>query len=348
MAGGSGTRFWPLSRQALPKQFLRMAFDRSLIQQAWDRISAFIPAEQTWVVAGQTHRDLIGEHLPLLPADRLILEPCARNTAAAIGIAAHHLVSVDPEAIMLVMPADHIIQPDADFRRSVEEALKVIQNDPQQLVLFGIRPSFPATGYGYIEVGAPLGDGSPACDVTAFREKPDETTAAEYLASSKFLWNAGIFVWRAARILEALAEHERNLATDLSRLVAISDDAEFRRGWNALKSISIDYAVLEHESTVSVIPALFEWDDVGSWESLARRLESDASGNVIISGECLLRETSSTIIHASEGHVVVTSGIDDCLIVNTPGVTMVARRSDAESMRKVIEFLKSEGRDDLL
>lgn len=325
-----------------------MTSERSLIQQAWDRSAGFVPANRMWVVAGETHRNLIREHLPALPTDRLILEPCGRNTAAAIGIAAHRLVAIDPDAVMLVMPADHVIQPDAAFQQSVEQALAVLADDSQQLVLFGIRPNFPSTGYGYIEVGNPLSKGSSASNVAAFREKPDELTAAEYLEKGNFLWNAGIFVWRADSILQALSEHEPQLAAPLSRLAAVTDETEFRRLWNELKSISIDYAVLERASRVCVIPAAFEWDDVGSWESLARRLEADASGNVIISGECLLRETTSSIVHSPEGHIVVTSGIDDCLIINTPSVTLVARRSDPESMRKVIEFLKAEGRDDLL
>ncbi len=348
MAGGSGTRFWPLSRQALPKQFLRLTSERSLIQQAWDRVAAWIPPDRICVVAGNSHRPLLTEHLPDLRSDRVYLEPMGRNTAPAIGLAALKVLEHDPDAVMLVMPADHVIDPEEAFEQAVLQAAEIVQNDPRQLVLFGIRPHYAATGYGYIETGAPLTGISQARRVQAFREKPDKATAEQYLQQGNFLWNAGIFVWRADRILSALRERRPQLAASLAELPASSEAADFTSRWSQLESISIDYAVLEHDPQVCVIPATFEWDDVGSWESLARRLPADERGNVVIQGACSLVNTNSSIVLAGDGHVVVTSGLEDCIIIHTADATLVAKRGDAESLRKVIEQLKAEGFDGIL
>lgn len=345
MAGGSGTRFWPLSRRALPKQFLRLTSERSLIQQAWDRVAGWIPSDRICVVAGESHHSLLNEHLPDLRCDHTWLEPSGRNTAAAIGWAARELLRHDPDAVMLVMPADHIIEPNEAFRRAVEQAAEILRGDPRQLVLFGVRPNHPATGYGYIECGPPAV--SPSLKVAAFREKPDLETAEEFLRRGNFLWNAGIFVWRADRILAALQEYRPQLAAALNALPAASDP-KFTASWNELESISIDYAVLECDAHVSVIPAAFEWDDVGSWESLAHRLPADEHGNVVIQGDCSLVNTHSSVALTSPGHIIVTSGIENCIIIHTPEATLVAKRGDAESLRKVIAQLKAEGRDDIL
>jgi mannose-1-phosphate guanylyltransferase len=348
MAGGSGTRFWPLSRKSLPKQFLRLTSERSLIQQAWDRVAAWIPPDRICVVAGHSHRPLLGEHLPQLRHDRIYLEPCGRNTAPAIGWAASRVLEHDPDAVMLVMPADHIIEPEGSFKQAVLQAAEIVQSDPEQLVLFGIRPNHAATGYGYIETGSRLSGDSRACRVAAFREKPDKTTAEQYLRQGNFLWNAGIFVWRADRILSALRERRPQLAASLAELPISIDAADFTSRWNQLESISIDYAVLEHDPKVCVIPAEFEWDDVGSWESLARRLPVDERGNVVIQGACSLVNTTSSIVLASDGHVVATSGLEDCIVIHTSDATLVAKRGDGESLRKVIEQLQAEGFDGIV
>ena len=349
MAGGSGTRFWPASRKGYPKQFLSLFGGRSLIQQTWDRCLGFTDSARCWVVTGALHADLVREQLPDLPAENLLVEPCPRNTAAAIGLAAVRLRSRDPDAVMAVLPSDHLIAPNEEFAASVATTAQVVESSPESLLLFGIRPTFPATGYGYIEVGDPLPGTSTVRRVARFREKPDRATAESFLESGRFLWNGGIFVWRGVRILETLARHEPNLAEGLEQIAAGSDwDAAVKTGFPSLKSISIDYAVLEREAaSCAVVEAGFQWDDVGSWEAVARRQTAGAEGNVV---EGLHRgiDSRGTIVQTTADHLVATIGVEDLLIVHTPDATLVARRNDEEGLRRLIETLKSSGLEHLL
>jgi len=353
MAGGSGTRFWPASRKGYPKQFLSLFGEKSLIQQTWDRCLAFTEPSRCWVVTGALHADLVREQLPDLPPENLLVEPCPRNTAAAIGLAAVRLRARDPDSVMAVLPSDHLIAPLEKFSSDINTAANVVEAAPESLALFGIRPTFPATGYGYIELGEPLAHGENVRRVARFREKPDRTTAEAFLASKNFLWNGGIFVWRGARILETLRRHEPELAAGLERIAAESDwDTAVRTQFPGLKSISIDYAVLEREAaSCVVVEAGFEWDDVGSWEAVARRqsasAETGADGNVV-HGLHRGIETTGTIVQTTSDHLVATIGIEDLLIVHTKDATLVARRNDEEGLRRLIESLKASGLDHLL
>ncbi len=347
MAGGSGTRFWPQSRKRTPKQLLPLAGTATLIQQTVARCEPWVPAERVHVVTNAVQREQTQSQLPQLPAENFLAEPCGRNTAPCIGLAALELIRRDPEAVMLVMPADHVIRPHEQFRDAVERAVGLVDRDPRRLVLFGVAPTYPATGFGYIECGTVVDSGvRGSFQVASFREKPDLETAREYLKRGQFFWNCGIFVWRAARILETLREFEPQLHAGLLRL---SESLGTER-WPAalaeqfpqLKSISIDYAVLEKASDVCVVEAPFEWDDVGSWQALPRLLGADADGNTIVGSYCGI-DTRNCIVRSTKEHLIATAGLSDCIVVHTPDVTLVARRDDEDAVRQLVALVEREG-----
>ncbi|MEZ5943760.1 MAG: mannose-1-phosphate guanylyltransferase [Planctomycetaceae bacterium] len=351
MAGGSGTRFWPLSRKSVPKQFLSLGGDRSLIQQAFDRCQPWIPGERTWVVTNERLADLTSDHLPEVPASQILLEPCGRNTAPCIALAAMCLLKRDPDATMLVMPADHVIGPAERFQAAVETASQLISDSPDSLVLFGVPPTYPSTGFGYIERADVIPGHSGAFQVQAFREKPNREIAEEYLRAGTFFWNCGIFVWRADQILEAIRTHEPEMA-------ALADELKPHFGqdsWNTklvelfpqMKSISIDFAVLERETDIAVVEAPFDWDDVGSWPALERLHSQDENGNTIV-GLHRGVDTRNTIVHSTADHVVATIGIEDCIVVHTSDATLVASRQDENAIRQLIELMQNVGDESLL
>lgn len=348
MAGGVGTRFWPQSRRQLPKQFLRMTGNETLIQQAANRCQPAIPEVQTWIVTGAAHAVETARQLPLIPAEQILVEPCGRNTAPAIGLAAIQLLAVDPEAVMLVMPADHVIQPTEQFQQAVEQAVSLIEEEPTTLVLFGVEPDYPSTGFGYIQRGQRVETKTcPMYRVNSFHEKPNLLTASRFMATSEYYWNCGIFVWRAQAILDALKEFAPEIFERLERLrQGIGSD-----GWEELletefpkmPSISIDYAVLEKAAgRVCVLEAPFEWDDVGSWQALPRIFDSDREGNTI-DGLCCVVDTEGCIIRSGGKHLIATIGLKDLIIVHTPTATLVADKRDEGSIKKLIVELEKKG-----
>lgn len=345
LAGGSGTRFWPQSRRALPKQFLRFGSDRTLLQETVDRCRGFIPAERTWIVTGAVHAAETARQVTDIASENVLIEPCGRNTAPCIGLAALQLMAIDPDAVMLVMPADQVIRPVAEFQRTVEQATRIVSLEAEALVLFGARPTYPATGFGYIQRGAALANSS-GFRVAAFREKPDAVTAAQYLASQDFFWNCGLFVWRAATILEQLECHAPEIAERLTRLAAVADTDRWSETLAAefpqMPSISIDYAVLEKVERVAVVPATFEWDDVGSWQALSRLLPTDAEGNTT-EGQCLAIKTSDCVVRSSPEHLVAAYGVRDLIIVHTQDATLVADKHDEFALRQLIAELERRG-----
>lgn len=346
MAGGSGTRFWPASRKRTPKQLLPLAGSETLIQQTVARCQPWVSAERVFVVTNTAQVEQSREQLPQLASDHFLVEPCGRNTAPCIGLAALELVRRDPDAVMLVMPADHVIRPLEAFRDAVERAVGLIDEDARRLVLFGVAPTYPATGFGYLERGDSLGRVRGGFQVASFREKPDLETAREYVQRETFFWNCGIFVWRAARILDALREHEPELHTGLMRLgESLGTDrwpVALAEQFPNLKSISIDYAVLERASHVCVVEAPFEWDDVGSWQALPRLLGSDENGNTIDGPFCGIN-THGCIVRTTPDHLVATAGLTDCIVVHTPDVTLVARKGDEDAVRQLVALAEREG-----
>ncbi|NBT13540.1 MAG: mannose-1-phosphate guanylyltransferase [Planctomycetia bacterium] len=349
MAGGSGTRFWPASRAALPKQLLPLAGDRTLLEDTVARLDGLVPPERMMVVTSERLLPAVRRQLPQLPERALVGEPCKRDTAPCVGLAALLVARHDPEATMAVMPSDHVIAPAETFRTAILQAAALVEEAPGRLVTFGIKPTYPAESFGYIEAGEPLarplGDAR-ACRVRRFKEKPPASVAREYLAAGNFLWNAGIFVWKAATILEALAARQPECLAHLERIVAAWDtpdrDAVFAREFAAIRGISIDYAVLEHADDVVVIEAPFEWDDLGGWSAVARQRGADPEGNTIV-GRHLGIDSLRTIVHTGPDHLVVTVGLEDMLVVHTPDATLVADRGHEEAVRKVVAELEKRG-----
>lgn len=350
MAGGFGTRFWPLSRKQTPKQLLDLTGGRTMIQATVDRLGDLVPAERTLVITNRQLVEPIARQLPQLPAANIVGEPCKRDTAPCIALAAHLVNHGDPEAVMAVMPADHLISPPERFRSAVNAAVKLVQADAGRIVTFGIKPTFPAETFGYIERGAPLSHppaGAPPCfEVARFREKPDRKQAEQFLAAGRFYWNSGIFVWKAETILSALAEHEPQMAEHLQAIGQSIGTPEFRsvldREFTALNGKSIDYAVMERHPQTIVIEAPFAWDDVGSWQSLARTLGSDDHGNAVV-GKHLGIRTTGSIVRTSPEHLVATLGLQDVIVVHTPDATLVANKHDEEAIRELVKELDKRG-----
>lgn len=348
MAGGAGTRFWPASRAARPKQLLDLVGGRSMIQSTVDRLGDLVTADRTLVVTNERLVDAIHDQLPQLPRDAIVGEPCKRDTAPCIGLAAFLVSQSDDDATMAVMPADHVIQPDEKFQQTISFANELVAQQPDRILTFGIRPTYPAETFGYIERGTaePSDGGPPTFRVTKFREKPSAATAQEYLDAGNFYWNSGIFVWKAQTILNALAEYEPEMYAHLRAIGEALGSEDYAsvldREFTAIDGKSIDYAVMERYPNVQVIEAQFEWDDVGNWPALARLRGTDRDGNTI-TGKHLGVNTSGTIVRSSDDHLLVTVGMDDCIVVHTPDATLVANKKDEESLRKVVELLKEKG-----
>lgn len=352
MAGGSGTRFWPESRDLRPKQLLRFVGERSMIQATVDRLAGLVPPEQILIATNARQAGPIAHQLPELRADAILGEPCKRDTAPCIGLAAIRVSQDDPDATMVVMPADHVIRPEADFQQAIRFAAALVEASPPRIVTFGIRPTYAAEIFGYIERGERLGaapagfESLTAYQVRQFREKPKADVARGYVDSGTFYWNSGIFVWKASTIMHALATHQPEMYEHLRRIAEVFGTPDYpsvlETEFAAIRGVSIDYAVMEHARDVAVIEAPFEWDDVGSWQALARLHGADEDGNTIV-GKHLGVNTSGTIVRGPNNHLIVTLGLRDCVVVHTPDATLVANKHDEESIRQVVKLLHEKG-----
>jgi mannose-1-phosphate guanylyltransferase len=362
MAGGTGTRFWPASRNDTPKQLLQLVGGETMVRQTLDRLGELVPQERRMVVTNRRLVDAVRQQLPELPAAAIVGEPCKRDTAPCIGLAALLVSRSDADATMAVMPADHVIRSAERFQTAIQQGASLVAESPARIVTFGIRPTYPAEIFGYIHRGgiisqpkasgsAEIGLGVASYVVQRFKEKPDAATAAKYLASGEYYWNSGIFVWRAKTILDALRERQPEMLKHLEAIVAAWDtsqrDLVFDREFAAIQPISIDYAVMEHATDVAVIEAAFEWDDLGGWQSLSRIAGSDENGNTIV-GKHLGVKTSGTIVRTDDKHLVVTLGLKDCIVVHTPNATLVASKHDEEQIRQVVKELEARGWTDYL
>ncbi len=353
MAGGAGTRFWPESRKRLPKQLLKLTGDRTMIQATVDRLGDVVSPLRTLVVTNRELADQIRHQLPQLPPAAVLGEPAKRDTAPCIGLAAFQVLRADRDATMIVMPADHAIRPDDKFQAAIRYACSLVDEQPERLVTFGIKPHYAAESFGYIERGEVLDDKgpAPAYAVNRFREKPDAATAAEYLATGKFYWNSGIFVWRAATIIDALKRHQPEMYTHLQAIADADGTPQFdevlQREFSAITPVSIDYAVMEHAEDVAVVEAPFDWDDVGSWQALARLHGTDDDGNTIL-GKHIGLDTRDTIIRGPDDQLIVTLGVEDLIVVHTPDATIVANRHREEDIRKLVKILEEKGWEEYL
>jgi len=348
MAGGSGTRLWPLSRAARPKQLLDVVAEpgggaHSLLAEAFARLQAVLPAEQIWVCTAARYGDQVRAALPELGADRLILEPVARDTANAVGLTAALVADVDPDAELAVVSADHVIRPVDRFAAALGTAYDVLAVRPRALVTLGITPTSPATGFGYVQRGAAT-EVPGAAEAASFREKPDLATAEGYLASGEYVWNSGMFVWRAQTVLDALTEHLPESAAGLTRIVAAPAGPERDRVlaevFPTLPKISVDYAVLEPAATepgrVVVVDLDVDWLDVGSWPALAHTLERDDAGNAVRGMTVLVDSSGNVVLSDDPDHLIAMIGVRDSVVVHTADVTMVCPARDAERVKELL------------
>jgi len=349
LAGGRGTRFWPRSRKRSAKQVLNVVGDRSLIQATVDRLSPLIPPERLWVLTNEHLRDTILEQLPGIPKEQVLAEPAQRNTAPAIGLAAHILHSVDRDAVMGVFPADHVVGKPSAYRGVLKAALK--GGDRGNLMVVGIQPRWPETGYGYIEFpkGTTAGGREPVT-VRRFHEKPELPKARRYVASGNYYWNSGMFFWRAEVLLDGLRRHLPKTATILASLPpfgARKFASEMKRCFPLCENISIDYAVLEKAKQVAGIPAAeFGWNDVGSWNAVYELLPRDAHGNVIVHDSVIVDSRNNFV--DARGKIVALLGVEDLIVVDTPDALLVASRDRAQSVGEILKDLEKRGRHELL
>ncbi|MDA8065133.1 MAG: mannose-1-phosphate guanylyltransferase [Thermaerobacter sp.] len=342
MAGGKGERFWPKSRRSRPKQFLPIVGKRTMLQETVHRISSMVPRERVFISTSEEYRELVEEQLPWLKPENLILEPEGRDTAACVGYASLIIRRCLPEAVTVVLPADHHITDVAGFLRVLRLAAQWAARG-DHLVTIGIEPTGPETGYGYIERGEPVEEleGLSVFAVGSFREKPDRATAAEYLATGRFLWNSGMFLWRTELLLAMLERHLPELYRGLEAIDAALDtprqDAVVREIFCALPRVSIDYGLLEHAAQVLVVPGDFGWDDVGTWTAVERLHEHDENGN-LISGRGVAMDTRNCILESS-GRLVAALGVEDLIIVDTEDVVMVSSKDKAQEIKRLLSEL---------
>lgn len=352
LAGGSGTRLWPLSTQGKPKQFLAIGGERSLIQQSADRLKGLLPTERMWVICGRSHAEEAMAQLPEIPHSQILAEPQAKNTLAAIALAAIHLRAQDPEAVMVVLPADHFIPESSWQKLHADLSLAAaVARQEKALVTLGIRPTGPETGFGYLEAGgAKKESGRDYFEVRAFHEKPDAATAARYLRQGNFFWNSGMFVWEPQVFMEELGRLRPETAGAFEALaLRISDPAYPRlvtEVFEGLESISVDYGVMEKAANVHMVPATFAWDDVGALSSLEKILPEDAQGNHT-QGPCYIVEGSGNLVLAESRSVAIV-GMEGVIVIETPHAVLVLPKDRAQDVKKMVEYLKFKGREEIL
>lgn len=344
MAGGSGTRLWPQSRKEKPKQFQPIYSENTLLQETAKRITPPVKNEKIYVVANASHFETVKQQLPQMPVENYIGEPIGRNTAPVVGIAAITIAHKDPNAIMLVTPADQIIT-DIDYFRKVLAVAKKIAKTPGSTVTIGINPTSPATGYGYIQMGEKVSDtdGVKVLKAITFKEKPDYQTATEYVCSGEYSWNSGIFVWSVKTILDLFKEHAPeiySLLMEYDKAIGTQNEEKvFNDVYERFPAISVDHAILEHINNIFVIPADIGWSDLGSWPSLYEMVEADGNGNVI-KGKHIGIDTKNCLISSSGDRLITTIGIENMIIVDTKDTVMILPMSHAQEIKNLLEILK--------
>lgn len=331
MAGGIGSRFWPLSTPEFPKQFIDiLGCGRTLIQLTVDRFKGLCPMQNFWVVTNAAYVDIVREQLPEMPVNHILAEPAARNTAPCIAWACWRIKQEDPEANVVVTPADAVVMNPEEFRRVIGNALQFTEKS-DAIVTIGIKPSRPETGYGYVEAGDAVG--GEICKVKAFKEKPRLEVAEQYLQAGNYLWNAGIFVWNVHTITEALKTYKSNIASDMERM---KTDADVQEVFPQCEKISIDYAVMEPaaaDGKVYTHPADFGWSDLGNWASLHDKLQKDNAGNGAV-GKVRLYECSNCVVHAEEASKVVLQGLDGYIVSAKGDRLLVCKRSEEQRIKE--------------
>ncbi len=346
MAGGFGTRFWPQSRKAMPKQFLKVAGDRSMIQLTVERLLPKIPPKDIYIVTAADQVGLVHEHLPDMPAENIIIEPFGMNTAACIALSAQYLAPrYSEETPMIVLPADHVIRDHEAFLAGLNKAEEAASEE--RLITFGIVPDYPATGYGYIEAGAEISSGILA--VKRFKEKPDLETAKSFLDAGGFFWNSGMFCWSIATIREAFARHLPKMHELCLAIGRIWQDAGYQADisdlYRQMPRLPIDIGIMEKAEARCVIPVDLGWNDVGSFKALAEISPSDKDGNYS-PGELCAIDSSGNFVQSDKYTALI--GVDDLCVIQTPDALLITRKDRAEDVKLVVERLKQDQREDLL
>jgi mannose-1-phosphate guanylyltransferase len=314
-----------------------------------DRIEAQAPPERVWLITSAAHRDQAREQLPSLPADRVIGEPVGRDTAACIGLGAALIARQDPDAVMIVMSADHVIEPEQEFRRTVHAAEQLAQEHPNALITFGIPPTFPATGYGYIHRGPEVArrQGLAAYKVESFREKPNADLAEQLVQAGDYYWNSGIFAWKASAILSELRSQKPKLYDAVQRIASAwgtgDGEAVLRREYERMEKVSIDYAVMEHAREVLVLQAPYRWDDVGSWLALERMHPQDADGNTVLATHAGIATKNCLVVGDDPARLIATIGVSNLLIIQDGDATLIADRRDEGTVKQLVDRLKEQG-----
>lgn len=355
LAGGRGTRFWPVSRASHPKQLLRFFGDRTLLRATWDRFTAVLPAERILVVTGPTYAEATRRELPGLPAENLILEPSGRDTAPAIALAMGEVRGRDAGAVCIVAPTDHFIGDEKAFREALAAGIAAAASG--SLVTFGVRPDRPATVYGYIETHMDPG-AAVAVPVARFHEKPGQEEARRYLATGRFFWNAGIFAWTIARFEESLAGAAPALAATVSALPPYALPGSprheaFAEAWNRVPSISIDYALMERATGIQVVPLAAGWSDLGGWDAIRDLLPADPDDNRASPDVAYVRSRGCSVHRASDPptgtrRLYALVGVEDLVVVETDDAVLICKEGSGEALRELVSRLRSQGREDLL
>lgn len=351
MAGGSGTRFWPRSKTVKPKQYLNLFGTESLLQSTIKRFSKFTSAENIYVVSGKSQATVLEQQTTLLPKANLIYEPVGKNTLPCIGLAAMFAEMENPDGIMVVTPSDHLIENDELFEDTVLAAVK-IADERNGIVTIGITPTYPATGYGYVQTSENI-TGSEKIKqfkVERFVEKPNEATATEYLKQGGFYWNSGLFVFKISIFLDAVKQFAPSLYSDLRKIQADLGKPSFDRTldkiYRAVESISVDYGIMEHAKNIYLVEGNFVWNDLGSWESVYLTSEKDENGNAG-AGESIVIDSKNSYIYSETGLIALV-GLDDVIVVQDGNTTLVCKRDKAEEIKKVVDRLKEENKNEYL
>lgn len=354
LAGGSGTRLWPRSRRALPKQFLDLASQDTMLQETFRRLTPLVPPERIFVITNAEYVDLVHQQLPELPSDHAVGEPVPRGTAAAVGLGAIYAEYIQRDAIMASVHADHLILKPEHFRAALLAAAEVADRGP--LVTLGIKPTRAHTGLGYVEQGdalAPTSDGHPVYRVVKFTEKPDLPTAERFVAGGRHSWNSGLFAWRVDRIMAEFTAHMPELHAGLREIAGMlgTDQAEttLAQVFPTLPNQTIDYGIMEQARDVAVVPVDIGWTDIGSWATLLDKLAGDEAGNVIRGpGPVVHPDTTGSLIFTTSARLVATVGVEDLIIVDTPDAVLVCPKDRAQDVRLIVQELKRSGHDAFL
>lgn len=343
MAGGAGVRLWPLSRKSRPKQVLKLFSGKSLLRESYERVVSLLDPAQIHVITNESHLPFVSEDLPELPPENLIGEPVGRDTANAVALSTAVVRQGDPEAVVGIFTADHVITPVAQFRSALDRAYRLAEQQPEVLVTMGIKPARPDTNYGYIWRGECVGE--MVYRVRGFTEKPNADKAVEYLSSGEYYWNSGMFVWRASTIL---GELKRNLPQSHDAACEIAEMWPAKEGrrrleelYPSLKKISIDYAVMEHAKHVQVVELDCQWVDVGSWPALASVVDADANENVSACEDVIHLDSHGNVVASEEKHLIVTIGVEDLAIIHSPDATLVCKKEDTTRIKELVEAMRA-------